>query len=204
MKTDASHVAALVVLAALPAAVMLSSGCSSLPKGETTKQVITKEGVPGAYAVETFKTTATVTAVDKEKRKVTVVSKDGKKRELKAGPEVANFDQIAVGDQVVVTVSEELLVYMASEGLPRPDGAAAVVAAAPQGAKPGMLVAGTAQVTAKVVGLDRATRKAMLQLPDGTTKTFTVRQDVDLSKRSIGEEVVFRCTEAVAIRVEKP
>ena len=204
MKTDASHVAALVVLAALPAAVMLSSGCSSLPKGETTKQVITKEGVPGAYSVETFKTTATVTAVDKEKRKVTVVSKDGKKRELKAGPDVANFDQIAVGDQVVVTVSEELLVYMASEGLPRPDGSAAVVASAAQGDKPGLMVAGTAQVTAKVVGIDRATRKAMLQLPDGTTKTFTVRQDVDLSKRSIGEEVVFRCTEAVAIRVEKP
>ena len=43
-----------------------------------------------------------------------------------------------------------------------------------------------------------------IQMPDGTTKTFTVRQDVDLSKRSVGEEVVFRFTEAMAIRVEKP
>lgn len=101
-------------------------------------------------------------------------------------------------------MAEELLVFRANEGLPLPDGSAAVVAVAPTGDKPGMLVAGTTQVTAKVIGIDRNKRKAKLQLPDGTTKTFTVRQDVDLCKRSVGEEVVFRCTDSVAISVEKP
>ena len=194
----------LAVLAALPAALLMTTSCTSLPKGETSKQVITKPGVPGVYSIETFKTTATVTGIDAATRKITVVSKDGKKQVLKAGPDVANFDQIRIGDQVVVTAAEELVVYMAKDGLPLPDGSAAMVALAPVGDKPGVVMAGTSQVTAKVIGLDRKTRKAMLQLPDGTTKTFTVRPDVDLSKRSLGEEVVFRCTEAVAIRVEKP
>ena len=194
----------LSLLAASTATLLMTAACSSLPKGETTKHVITKEGVPGVYSVETFKTTATVTAIDAATRKVTIVSKEGKKQVLKAGPEVVNFDQIRIGDQVVVTAVEELLVYMAKDGLPTPDGTSAVVALAPKGDKPGVVMAGTSQITAKVVGLDRKNRKAMLQLPDGTTKTITVRPDVNLSGHTVGEEVVFRCTEAVAISVEKP
>ncbi len=45
---------------------------------------------------------------------------------------------------------------------------------------------------------------ATLLLTAGTTKILAVRQDVDLSKRSVGKEVVFRCTDAVALSVEKP
>jgi hypothetical protein len=93
---------------------------------------------------------------------------------------------------------------MAKDGLTLPDGKRAVVARAAEGAKPGIVTAETTQITAKVIGLDRAKRQAMIQLPDGTTKTFTVRKDVDLSQRTIGEEVVFQYTESQAILVEKP
>ncbi len=199
-----TKISTLWLLSAVTASLLMNTACSSLPKGETRKQVIFKEGVPGVYSVETFKTTATVTAIDAAKRKVTIVSKDGKKQVLKTGPEVVNFDQIRIGDQVVVTAVEELVVYMAKDGLPIPDGTNALVALAPKGDKPGVVMAETSQVTAKVVGLDRQNRKAMLQLPDGTTKTITVRQDVNLSGHTLGEEVVFRSTEAVAISVEKP
>jgi phage baseplate assembly protein gpV len=46
--------------------------------------------------------------------------------------------------------------------------------------------------------------KTTLQFPDGTTKTFAVRQDADLTQRKVGDEVVIRATEAVAISVKKP
>ena len=194
----------LASAAALSVALLMSTACSSLPKGERSKRVITKEGVPGLYAIETYKTTATVTSIDAAKRTLTVVNKEGKKQELKAGPAVANFDQIRIGDQIVVTVAEELVVYMAKDAVPTPDGSSTLVASAAKGEKPGMVIAGTTQVTATVAGLDRNTRKAMLKMPDGTTKTVTVRQDVDMSKYSIGDGVVFRSTEAVAVSVEKP
>jgi hypothetical protein len=47
-------------------------------------------------------------------------------------------------------------------------------------------------------------QKATLLFPDGTTKTFKVRKDVDLTKQTVGTDVVMRVTEAVAISVEKP
>lgn len=190
--------------AALSLSLLMSASCSSLPKGETSKQVITKEGVPGLYAVETYKTTATVTSIDAAKRAITIVDKEGKKQDLKAGPAVANFDQIRIGDQIVITVADELVVYMAKDAVPTPDGSSSLIASAAKGEKPGMVIAGTCQVTATVAGLDRNKRKAMLKMPDGTTKTVSVRQDVDLSKYSVGDGVVFRTTEAVAVSIEKP
>jgi len=64
-------------------------------------------------------------------------------------------------------------------------------------------MAETVQVTAKVTALDLKGHKATLQFPDGSTKTVAVRKDVDLTQQKLGEEVVVRCTEAVAITVAK-
>ncbi len=194
----------LATVASASLALLLSTSCSSLPEGQTEQRIVTRGSEPGMYSIETSKVTATVTALDAASRKITVVTPEGKKRVIKAGPEVANFGQIRVGDQLVVTVAEELVVFMAKDGLTLPDGKRAVVARAAEGAKPGIVTAETTQITAKVIGLDRAKRQAMIQLPDGTTKTFTVRKDVDLSQRTIGEEVVFQYTESQAILVEKP
>jgi hypothetical protein len=153
--------------------------------------------------VDTHKMTAKVTAIDTANRKVTLVTSDGEKTTVKCGPEVINFDQIRVGDQLKVTVAEELAVYMAKEGAAPSDGAAALVALAPKGAKPGGVVASTVQVTAKVTAIDLKHHKATLQFADGTTRTVTVRDDVDLTKRRVGEEVVIRTTEVLALEVEK-
>jgi translation elongation factor P/translation initiation factor 5A len=180
------------------------TSCSSTPTGEGTTGVAYQEGVPGGVVVETHKMTATVTGIDAANRKVTLVTPEGKKDTVTCGPEVINFDQIHVGDQIKVTVAEELAVYMSQAGVPPSDGAAAVVVLAPKGAKPGGVVANTVQVTAKVTAIDLKNHKATLQFPDGTTKTFAVRKDVDLTKRQVGEEVVIRVTEALAISVEKP
>jgi Cu/Ag efflux protein CusF len=135
---------------------------------------------------------------------VTLVTKDGTKSTVKCGPEVANFAQIEVGDQVKATVTEQLLIFVRRPGEPSGDGAAGVVALAPIGAKPGGVMANTEEITAKVKAIDLKHRKATLLFPDGTSHTFTVRPDVDMTKHAVGDEVVFNTTEAVAISVEKP
>ena len=163
-----------------------------------------QQGVPGGIFVETYKNTATVTAIDAASRKVTLVTPDGRMDSFKAGPEVINFDQIQVGDQVKATVTERVAVYMAKDNPPASEGEAALVALAPKGAKPGALMANTVQVIAKVTAIDLKHHKATLRFPDGTTKKVAVRNDVDLTQRKVGEEVVIRVTEAVAISVEKP
>jgi hypothetical protein len=65
-------------------------------------------------------------------------------------------------------------------------------------------VADTVQVTATVTAIDLKAHKATLQFTDGTTRTIAVRKDVDLTQRKVGEQVVIRSTEALAISVEKP
>jgi hypothetical protein len=202
-----SKILNVTTLALFPAALLTFTSCSSTsttPTVETTSAAAFQQGVPGGVVVETHKMTASVTGIDTTNRKVTLVTPDGKKTTVKCGPEVINFDQIHVGDQLKVTVAEELAVYMAAEGLPSIGGGAAVVALAPKGAKPGGIVASTVQVTAKVTAIDLKNHKATLQFPDGTTRTVVVHKDVDLTRRQVGEEVVIRTTEALAISVEKP
>ena len=193
-----------MALALASMTTLILTSCSSTPEGEGATFVAAREGVPGGVIVETYQVTATVTAIDPDTRKVTLVTPGGKKTVFKAGPEVVNFPQIHVGDQVKVTLTEELVVFMATDAPPQEQGAAGVVALAPVGAKPGALVADTVQVKAKVTEIDLKKHKAKLQFPDGSTHTVAVRKDVDLAKRQVGEEVVIRATGALAITVEKP
>jgi len=172
--------------------------------GEMTGAAAVAEGVPGGAAVQTYELTATVTAIDKANRRVTLLSPDGIKQTVKAGPEVVNFDQINVGDQLKVTATQELVVYVAGEGEDSTDSAAQLVALAPKGAKPGGIMAATTQLSATVTAIDTEHRQATLQFEDGTARTVAVRDDVDLSKRKIGDKVVIRTTESLAIQVQKP
>jgi len=192
------------VLALLPATLLAFSSCSTEPKHQGVGLDIIQPGQPGGVMVQTYKETATVTGIDKATRKVTLVTKDGTKSTVKCGPEVGNFAQIEVGDQVKATVTEQLVVFVRRPGEPAGDGAAGVVALAPIGAKPGGVMANTEEITAKVKAIDLKHRKATLLFPDGTSHTFTVRPDVDMTKHAVGDEVVFRATEAVAVSVEKP
>src|ERR1035441_1447298 len=112
-------------LALLSAGVLALTSCSSTPSGESATGVAYQQGVPGGVVVQTYKETATVTDIDAADRKVTLVTPDGKKDTVKCGPDVVNFDQIHVGDQLKITVTEQLAVAMAQAGAPLSDGGAA-------------------------------------------------------------------------------
>jgi translation elongation factor P/translation initiation factor 5A len=190
-------------VAVVPAAFLVLASCKSTG-GESTTIVAAQKGVPGGVIVETYQTTATVTGIDADKRKVTLITPDGTKTTFKAGPEVANFNQIQVGDQVKATVAEQLVVVLRKPGQQAAEGEAAAVGLAPEGAKPGMFMAETVQVDAKVTAINLKHHKATLLFPDGKSQTFKVRDDVDLTKVALGQNVTIRTTEAMAIVVEKP
>ena len=173
-------------------------------RSEATGAAVVAEGVPGGAVVQMRELNATVVAIHKASRNVTLMSEDGIKQTVKVGPDAINFEQIHVGDRLKVQVTQELVVQMAEPGESAQTGTASVVALAPKGAKPGGVMAETTQVTATVTALDQQQRTATLRFEDGSTKTFPVRSDVDLSKRKVGEKVVFSVTEMIALRVQKP
>lgn len=195
------------IMALLFAALFTLTACTTTsppPPAAGSSSTAFEKGVPGGVMVDTVDMSAKVTAIDSANRKVTLLGPDGKKFTVKVGPEAINFDQIRVGDLVNATVTEELVVYLDEEGASAPDGSAAMVALAPKGSQPGGLVAGTTQVTGMVTAIDPTNRTATLKFGDGSTKTFPVRDDIDLSQRKVGERVVFQITEMIAISVEKP
>jgi len=194
----------LVLFLAALFAVTPCTTASPPPPSKETGTTATQEGVPGGVVVNTVDVNARVTAIDTANRKVTLLGPEGDKFTVKVGPEAVNFDQIRVGDLVKATVTEELVVYLGEEGASAPDGSAAMVALAPKGAQPGGVMAETTQITATVKAIDPTGRTATLQFEDGTTETFPVRDDIDLSQRKVGEKVVFQVTEMIAISVEKP
>jgi hypothetical protein len=188
----------------LPVVVLTFSSCSTGPTSEDARLTATQTGEPGGVRVETITDTATVKSIDKATRKITLTTKDGSETTITAGPEVANFDQIEVGDHVKTTVTVKLAVSLRKPGEPSDDSLTASVERTPSGAKPGLALASTMEVTAKITAIDVKHQEVTLLFPNGTSKTFKVRKDVDLTKRSVGEEVVICATEAMTISVEKP
>jgi len=170
---------------------------------EESIQITAEEGVAGLSVVETVDMSAKVITIDAENRKLKLLRTDGKEITVSLGKEAVNFDQIKVGDMVSATVAEELIVSVNKQGVSTEEGAAGIIATAPKGQKPGAIMAETFVVTAKVVEIDQDKRTATIQFKDGKTKTIAVRDDIDLSKHKIGEQVVFQITEMIAIKVEK-
>ena len=189
------------------AAVLALTACSSTstpPPDVGSARIDYTKGVPGGVIVQTFKTTATVTAIDQANRTATLLGSDGKKFQVKVGPEAINFDQVHVGDRVNATVTQKIVAALEKEGSQAAEGAAAVVALAPKGDQPGVLAAGTMQITAKVSAIDASKRTATLRFEDGSTQTLPIRDDVDLRRLKLGDQAVFRVTEMIAIGLEKP
>ena len=197
------------------ASLLAFTGCTTTSSTSTEAQTISAvaasgsstaamaEGVPGGVIVDTVEVSAEVTAIDIANRKATLKGPDGKEFTVKVGPEAVNFDQVRVGDIVKATLTEELVVFLAEDGASAPDGSAAMVALAPKGAQPGGVMAQTTRVTGIIKAIDPVNRTATLQFEDGSTETFPVRDDIDLSQRKVGEKVVFQLTEMIAIDVEK-
>ncbi len=124
------------------AAAMLTLMACATPRLSGTEEASVIETPDDVIIVDTFTTNATVSAIDAAQRKVTLVFPDGRKTTYKAGPEVVNFGQIEIGDQVNATLTEEAAVFI-GHGAPPSATAATGVALAPVGAKPGGVLVDT-------------------------------------------------------------
>ena len=183
----------------LPAIMLAFTSCSTT---EGTEDIAAIETPDGAILVDTLTITAKVSAIDAGKRKLTLVFPDGKKTTYKCGPEVVNFPQIQVGDQVNAKLTEEAAIFIGS-GAPPSDVAGAGVALAPVGYKPEGEFVDTAQVTAKVTAVDPKHHKVTLQFADGTSKKLKVGKKVNLAAVPVGTDVTVQMTEGLAISVDR-
>ena len=156
--------------------------------------------IPGRVITSTARREAIVESVNKETREIKVVDANGKIHEFVAGEMVANFDQIEPRDRIVTEYLESVAVFVVPEGTPEM-GDMGLVEVAPLGEKPGMAMADTYMVAAKVDAVDTEARVVTLRGKDGFQTAIRVADDIELANLKVGDEVRMRVTEAVAISV---
>jgi hypothetical protein len=159
-------------------------------------------GKPGAVVAEGVSITATVEAIDYDKRTVDLKGPKGKVVTLKVGPEAKNFNQVKVGDKVRARYYDATAIYVRKPTDPPFAEQTKAVQVAPPGGKPGAIAVDTTEMTARVEDIDYKTRTVTLRGPQQKTATVKVDKSVKrLNEVKKGDEIVIRHTEAVAIDV---
>ena len=163
-----------------------------------------KEGKPGAIAVQVTKWSATVKEVDYVKKTAVLVDEKGRTVQVDA-KNARNLDQVLVGDKVNVKYIEQLAIFVRKSDTPATAGAVRTVALAPKGSMPGGVITETVQIQADVEGVDYKQRTITLKDPAGDIRTYKVSKEVKrLKEVKKGDQVVVDVTKALALEVVKP
>jgi hypothetical protein len=175
----------------------------TLPAQDQTAATQTENG-PSGLEGELVVITATVKAIDKKNRVVTLQSPDGKEAKINCGPEVRNFAQIRVGDEVKTSLLETVELFVTGSDEPAAERVTGVDRA-PLGSKPGFAAIDAVEVKAAVVAIDYQTRKVTLKGPEGKVIKVKAGPEIKrLNEVKVGDSVVARLTRAVSIEVSKP
>jgi ribosomal protein L6P/L9E len=145
---------------------------------------------------------ARVEAIDAATREVTLKGPKGKVETITAGPDVRNFDQIKVGDMVVVRYVEALTLTLQKDGKElRAKGEAVDGARSPAGDKPAGIVGRQVEVTADVIAVNAKTQTLTLKGPKRTID-LKVPDTQQFKLVKVGDQIHAVYTEAVALSVE--
>ena len=186
-----------VITLALAAAFAVASAASAQTGATMAGTAPGKAGV-----VETIKVTATITAIDKATRDVTLKGPQGNEIIVTAGPEIKNFDNLKVGDQVNLNYIEALTLELKKGGgmiVQRTEKAGA--AGAKPGEKPAGAVGRQVTVVADVVAVDPAKQTVTLKGPQRTVN-LRIPDPEQFKRIAKGDQVEATYTQAVALAVE--
>ena len=153
-------------------------------------------------AAQTVKATAVVTAVDPATRVLSLKTADGSTLDMLAGAEVRNFDQVKVGDRVVVAYMRGLTMELRKGGGVRQGSTSADAARTKPGEKPGVVVGGRITVVADVVDVNQKDKTISLKGPKGNVVVLDVQNPDHFKVVKKGDQVEVDYVEAVAVAVE--
>ena len=185
--------------ASLLAALALPS--AALAAGDATHAVAAS--APGkAVIAASRKITATVESIDAAKREVTLKGPKGHVVPVTVGPEVRNFEQIKVGDHVVVRYAEALSLTLKKDGKElRGSSQMADGARTPAGERPGGVVGQEVTVTADVTAINTKTQTVTLRGPKRTVD-LRVPDKGQFKMIKVGDQIEAVYAQALALTVE--
>jgi Cu/Ag efflux protein CusF len=190
----------IIIGAALLGALCLPALAQQKP--DAGAAVVTAKEPGKVTMAATVKATGTVEAIDKATRQVTIKGPKGNVKTVTAGPDVRNFDQVKVGDQVTLQYVEALSLTLKKDGkelrsrVDSTDGARAAA-----GDKPAGIVARQVEITADVIAVDAKTQVVTLRGPKQVVE-LKVPDPAQFKLIKVGDQIQAVYTEAVALSVE--
>lgn len=193
---------------AAASAALLSVACatSSPPPAPEKPALVQMEstGTPGqALAVRTQSVTATVKSVDVSARTVTLELNGAEAGPFKVAPEVTRFDEIFVGDAVLIDVEQQLRLEVQLPGSATVPFTVTGGAGASTAYAGGALAATGIQATVTVTAVDLVTRRVTFQDPAGGTYDVKAGPGLRIEKLQVGDRLLATYVEAKAVRLEK-
>jgi len=145
--------------------------------------------------VSTF--TASVEAIERSTREVTLKKEDGTYSVLKVPADAPRFDALKVGDKVKARYYETITIRLKPEGEPAIDTAAKATTR-PDGTTATTL-ANQRAITATITQLDRAIPSITFKGPNGWTYSSKVEDKKALEKVKVGDRVDITWTAATLV-----
>ena len=182
-------------------AIVIASAVA-LPAVAQTGGVVAETAPGKAGVAQTVKITATITAIDKATRDITLKGPQGNEVVVTAGPDVKNFDNMKVGDQVNAQYVEALTLELKKGGgmtVARSDQGG--VLEAKPGQKPGGVAGRQVTIVADVVDVNPAKQSITLRGPKRTVEVV-VPDPAQFKLVAKGDQVEATYTQALAIVVE--
>jgi hypothetical protein len=186
---------------AVALAAFASTALAQAAQQPLTVQGSTKPGIVGGGQAEQL--TATVTAIDLDKRLVTLKNAKGESDTFEVGKDVKNLPQVKVGDKVIVDFWRGVALQFQPPGTPptAPTAGAAGETAAP-GSLPGGEAVAQISGTVTIKAIDTKTRIVTLETEKGRVFRLKAGPTIDLAKAKVGMQFLGTYTAGVALSIK--
>ena len=142
-----------------------------------------------------------VEAIDYTNRTCLLGRPDAEPILFKVGPEYVNFDRIKLGDTFMTTISRNFVAYLVKGGVTPNSITNSVMTTQPRGSQPGGVMIRNVDYHAKVLVIDYASRRVVLQWGKDQARQVQAGPGVNLLAVHVNDDVLIRTTEAIAIAV---
>ncbi len=161
-----------------------------------------QEELKSIKETESVTVKATIEAIDKNTRIVTLKGPRGNSVAVHADESVKRFSDLKVGDEVTATYSESVAVSVRKPGEAAPPKNTESITARP--GKPGATATVQETITVSVEEIDRPAKTVTVKGPEGRVHTFRVRDVKNLQGVKVGDKVDISFTQALLLKVDPP
>ena len=159
--------------------------------------------IAGGAAAEVTQWKGTVVAINPATRWVVLQGPQGNFHTFQVNTGIPNLNKVLIGDTVTVTFVEAIAIYLRQSTDPTAVATANMTTVKPKG-MPAVANVTVTEAIVKVTAVDQAARTLTVAGPLGNVVTYSVDPAVKaFSQVKVGDRIVVRYTEAIAIAVTK-